>query len=177
MSARRCWFAGPLLSAVLAGCTNVAPPDWCHPGSAMYQRAQAERSDPYPLPDTGPEVVGGRPRDFQVPHLEPARDQTEFAWSRNYGRPPAGLFRSSSMSPRAPVPRYAGLPGAYGPPVYAGGAYPPGAVYPPMQGYAPAPGYAVQPPQLASPPAATTATSPAVGSQTLRSTSPDSGLR
>src|SRR5215212_7892004 len=44
-----------------------------HPGPAAYQRAQAIQHDPYPLNDVGPEVVGGRPREYQIPVNEVER--------------------------------------------------------------------------------------------------------
>jgi len=45
-----------------------------NPGSAGYQRYNAQQLvDPYPLPDAGPEIVGGRPRGFQVPRSEVER--------------------------------------------------------------------------------------------------------
>jgi hypothetical protein len=44
-----------------------------HPGPAAYQRAQAIQHDPYVLNDVGPEVVGGRPREYQIPVNEVER--------------------------------------------------------------------------------------------------------
>ena len=49
---------------------------------ALGQQLRAERFDPYPEVDTGPEVVGGRPRDYQVPMSEPARAQQ---WRSPFG--------------------------------------------------------------------------------------------
>lgn len=51
------------------GCSpSVRMPRLYNPGPAGPQRYSAQTyADPYPLPDAGPEVVGGRPREFQVP--------------------------------------------------------------------------------------------------------------
>ena len=40
--------------------------------------------DPYPDPNAGPEVVGGRPREFQKPLPEPVRSRylTDSWWQR-----------------------------------------------------------------------------------------------
>lgn len=67
-----------LLTALVAaaffssGCASLFP-DWLHPGPTQYQRYNAMLHDPYPDNDAGPEVVGGRPREFQKPLAEPAR--------------------------------------------------------------------------------------------------------
>lgn len=45
------------------------------PGSAAFQRANAEAFDPYPLPDLGPPIDGGRPREFSTPRNEVERAQ------------------------------------------------------------------------------------------------------
>jgi len=65
----------------LAGCGWFRSPETrlprlYNPGSAEYQRYQAERVvDPYPLNEAGPEIVGGRPRGFQKPMAETPRSQ------------------------------------------------------------------------------------------------------
>lgn len=61
-----------LAVALLAPCLACSPavkmPRLYNPGPAGYQRFQATQGhDPYPLPDAGPEIVGGRPREFQLP--------------------------------------------------------------------------------------------------------------
>ncbi|MCA9259815.1 MAG: hypothetical protein KDA61_11475 [Planctomycetales bacterium] len=38
-----------------------------HPGPAPYQRGNAIEFDPYPQNDVGPEIVGGRPREYDKP--------------------------------------------------------------------------------------------------------------
>ena len=69
-----------------AGCRSpyMRWPDLYHPGTAKQQRDVAERFDPYPSPDTGPEVVGGRPLGY-------TRPLTEEEWGRRYARPDGAL--------------------------------------------------------------------------------------
>jgi hypothetical protein len=71
-------------------------PDLYQPGTANQQRAVAEKFDPYPSPDTGPEVVGGRPLGYQRP-------LTETEWGRRYARP------DGALQP-APIPALPGPP-------------------------------------------------------------------
>lgn len=54
------------------------------PGTVEAQRSEAALHDPYPDPDAGPEVVGGRPREFQQPLPEPVRNRwvTDSWWQR-----------------------------------------------------------------------------------------------
>jgi hypothetical protein len=59
----------------LAGCAN-RPRGWGFPwgqGTVERQKARAVVHDPYPLNDIGPEVIGGRPRDYFNPQAEPVR--------------------------------------------------------------------------------------------------------
>lgn len=62
------------------GCSPaVRMPRLHNPGPAGYQRYNAVNySDPYPLPDVGPEMDGARPREFQLPRppVERARQYT-----------------------------------------------------------------------------------------------------
>jgi hypothetical protein len=80
----RCtWYA--MLAAITlssSGCYSpyMRWPDLYHPGPARYQRAVADKFDPYPSPETGPEVVGGRPLGYQRP-------LTETEWGRRYAQP------------------------------------------------------------------------------------------
>jgi len=78
-----------LFAAGTTGCTPevhnyIRFPNLFHPGWAQQQRAAALEHDPYPLDDMGPEVVGGRPREYQrpIPEVERARQGTT---------PPPGL--------------------------------------------------------------------------------------
>ncbi len=69
----RMW-ACALLLVSLAGCANR--PGWGFAGgqgTIERQKARAVVHDPYPLNDIGPEVVGGRPREFYNPQPEPVR--------------------------------------------------------------------------------------------------------
>ncbi len=183
----------------LAGCSDIAPPNWLHPGPFNYQRAQAERTDPFPETDVGPEIVGGRPKDFQKPSAEPTRVQTEYSWAKRYGQPPAGLFRSSSVAPRNPGARYVSAPayspsgsptapyyGAPGYPSYAGATQPYGNPAPVATNWPAIPAPGTVPPGSAPPSLLPQATVPTVGlapsiqqgaggasGQAVRSTGPD----
>ena len=55
---------------------NIRRPQWRSPGTIAEQRREAQIFDPYGSVDAGPEIVGGRPRDFQRPIAEPARATT-----------------------------------------------------------------------------------------------------
>ncbi len=77
-----------LLSAT--GCAGVSGPNWFNPGPAQFQQAQANRFDPYPEDDLGPELVGVRPRDFQEPRAEPTRARwNPLTWLRGFSSGPA----------------------------------------------------------------------------------------
>jgi hypothetical protein len=87
MLRRTSHFIALSLTAVLTvGCYSpyMRWPDLYHPGTAEQQRAIAEQFDPYPSPDTGPEVVGGRPLGY-------TRPLTEEEWGRRYARPDGAL--------------------------------------------------------------------------------------
>ena len=63
--------AAPIL---FAGCANRQ--GWgfsSGQGTIDRQKSRAAAVDPYPLNDIGPEVLGGRPRDFMNPLPEPER--------------------------------------------------------------------------------------------------------
>jgi len=63
-------------SLATTGCSStIRYPKLDGPGPAGYQRANAEAFDPYPLPDLGPPVDGGRPREFGIPRNEVERAQ------------------------------------------------------------------------------------------------------
>lgn len=57
---------------IFAGCQS---PHWDRPGTIQQQRLRATIHDPYPDPDLGPEVDGGRPREFIRPLPEPVRNR------------------------------------------------------------------------------------------------------
>jgi hypothetical protein len=82
-----------LAAALAGGCrSRYVWPELDSPGTASYQRAVADRFDPYLSPDAGPEVVGGRPLGYQRP-------LTETEWGRRYARPDGAL-----PVPVAPIP-------------------------------------------------------------------------
>lgn len=65
-----------LLFVQMAACSStIRHPRLASPGTAGFQRHNAEQFDPYPQNDMGPEIVGGRPPDYavQVPEVERAR--------------------------------------------------------------------------------------------------------
>jgi hypothetical protein len=63
-----------IATTTLPACSpTIRKPRLASPGSAPVQRYNATQFDPYPLPDMGPEIVGGRPPDFTVPVPEVER--------------------------------------------------------------------------------------------------------
>lgn len=73
----------------LGACSpTIRKPQLLHPGPAPVQRNNATQFDPYPLPDMGPEIVGGRPIDYLVPVPEVKR---------------ANQFREAHPAPALPV--------------------------------------------------------------------------
>ena len=62
-----------LLSA--AGCASHGQYSIFQPGTIQQQRLRATVHDPYPDRNLGPEVVGGRPREYQQPLPEPVRNR------------------------------------------------------------------------------------------------------
>jgi hypothetical protein len=104
--------AGLLATAV--GCTPEAHryirfPNFVQPGWAHQQRQEAIEHDPYPLDDVGPEVVGGRPREY-------ARPLNEVERARRNTLPPVAM----QPIPVQPVPMT--------PPPVVTGPYPPAAI-------------------------------------------------
>ena len=76
-----------LLAALCAAsCTGCAGSRWnfFQPGSVQQQQLRATVHDPYTDVDAGPEVVGGRPRDYAQPLPEPVRNRlfTDSWWGR-----------------------------------------------------------------------------------------------
>jgi len=57
---------------LLGACARYQPIDVFAPGPAGLQEARALHYDPYPSTEAGPEVVGGRPREYQAPPHQPA---------------------------------------------------------------------------------------------------------
>ena len=60
---------------------GVQGPNWNNPGTLQQQRQQANVFDPFANNEVGPEIVGGRPRDFQKPMSVAVRAQ--FSSPRN----------------------------------------------------------------------------------------------
>jgi hypothetical protein len=52
---------------------GVQGPNWNNPGTLTQQQQRATVFDPFANNEVGPEVVGGRPREFQKPMNEAAR--------------------------------------------------------------------------------------------------------
>jgi hypothetical protein len=54
------------------------------PGTVQQQQLRATVHDPYPDQDAGPEIVGGRPRDYSQPLPEPVRNRifADSYWGR-----------------------------------------------------------------------------------------------
>ena len=75
------WTMIALLGAGLFGCRSdgrLFPPA----GSVQKQRFNATVFDPYADNETGPEVVGGRPKDYQKPLSESDKSRLfQKAWS------------------------------------------------------------------------------------------------
>ena len=79
--------AGAML---VAGCANVAPINWCRPGTARQQQVEAEQYDPYPENDVGTPVVGGRPRGYTNPPAETLRARWPLGQQPGQVCPPVG---------------------------------------------------------------------------------------
>jgi hypothetical protein len=141
----RCALGGILLaSASLLGGAACSPtiryPRWNAPGPAPYQRYVATQYDPYPQGDVGPEIVGGRPREYSKPPNEVARARqysargatSPAAANPAVATPAATLPPLAAPAAPADAPPYAP---AYAPPYApaAGGMLPaaPGSLGPP----------------------------------------------
>ncbi len=76
--ARGYWAAVVAVTLVMnIGC-GFSKPRWWSPGTMGRQQNRAVAHDPYPDNQAGPEVVGGRPREYarQLPEAE--RSQPQF---------------------------------------------------------------------------------------------------
>jgi hypothetical protein len=62
---------GAATSATPAG--GVQGPNWNNPGTLSQQQQRANVFDPFANNEVAPEIVGGRPRDFQKPMSEATR--------------------------------------------------------------------------------------------------------
>jgi hypothetical protein len=64
-----------LSCAAASGCASGGGFNFFNPGTIDQQRLRATIHDPYSDQDLGPEVVGGRPRDYQQQLPEPVRNR------------------------------------------------------------------------------------------------------
>ena len=58
---------------MITGCQSIATPTLYPPGTVQQQQFNAQRFDPFPEPDTAPEIVGARGREYSKPVAEPSR--------------------------------------------------------------------------------------------------------
>lgn len=72
-SFRLCVFS--VLAAGFVGCATNQPFRLLTPGTMEQKRQRATVHDPYPDQRLGPEVVGGRPRDYQEPLPEAVKNR------------------------------------------------------------------------------------------------------
>jgi hypothetical protein len=62
------FFVSSVMVVMLTACSpTIRMPRLESPGTAGFQRHNAEQFDPYPQNDMGPPIVGGRPPDYAVP--------------------------------------------------------------------------------------------------------------
>lgn len=77
---------GTLLALCALSSAGCAGSRWnfFRPGSVQQQQLRATVHDPYSDVDAGPEVVGGRPRDYMQPLPEPVRNRiyADTLWGR-----------------------------------------------------------------------------------------------
>ena len=72
MLGKRTCLVALLAACSLMGCATGQPlidP----PGTTAFQQFRASLHDPYADNDAGPQVIGGRPREFNAPRDEPVR--------------------------------------------------------------------------------------------------------
>ncbi len=72
------WALLILATLSLSGCRGLYCPTLQGPGTADEQRKWAQRYDPYPESQVGPDVLGGRPREFDVTRSETQRARNFF---------------------------------------------------------------------------------------------------
>ena len=79
-----------LLTLGNIGCASLDL-DLGAPGTIGMQRERAVIHDPYPSPDLGPEIVGGRPAGYRLP-LAPAKSLQVNPYARTPSRTNRGAF-------------------------------------------------------------------------------------
>ena len=104
-----------------AGCPTLQGPGYLHPGSAQRQQNQAQRFDPFPATDVGPDMAA-RPLAFIRPAPENERVQNVDSFIKRYRQPPPiERYRSPRTSvvepglPFIPATVSPGSPPFYGP--------------------------------------------------------------
>lgn len=79
---KRSFLCGLLLLAGVSGCQNMGRPAWLNPGSATAQQERAERFNPYPENNVGPDTVSTRPPGFEHEYAEAQRARPQDQKSR-----------------------------------------------------------------------------------------------
>jgi hypothetical protein len=79
------WVCGLILIIPVSGCH--LQPNFGPPGTIGEQRARAIVHDPFPDNDLGPEIVSGRPREWNRPSAEPKRLQHDNPYARKSAGP------------------------------------------------------------------------------------------
>jgi hypothetical protein len=75
-----------LATVCLAGCRSVEPPTLAPRGDVATQRFEAQRFDPLPETNVGPEIVGARGREYDRQVAEPSRARWDpRTWVRRFG--------------------------------------------------------------------------------------------
>jgi hypothetical protein len=78
-------FASIVLVVLLAGCQSVSWPLFGQ-GSVREQQYNAQRWDPLPEPDSAPEIVGARGREYEKPVAQPSRARWDpRSWVQRWG--------------------------------------------------------------------------------------------
>jgi hypothetical protein len=119
---RTATFVALLLTSIVGCAPEMAGlrQSFAHPGPAAYQRAQSIQHDPYVLNDVGPEVVGGRPREYMIPVNEVERARLAANRPANLNPVPPVVLGPAAAPAPAYVPAPAGVPVApIGPPAVA----------------------------------------------------------
>jgi hypothetical protein len=116
-----CRYLLPCLMIVAAtGCPNLKGPGYLHPGTAAYQQGEAQRFDPFPETDVGPDMAA-RPLAYMRPAPETERNQNAVTFTERYGTaPPPGIYRPTRTVPgRMSVPYLPAPPPVQSAPLFA----------------------------------------------------------
>jgi hypothetical protein len=90
----------------LSGCPTIQGPGYLHPGSAAQQQNQAQRFDPYPATDVGPDMAA-RPLAYIRPAPENERVQNVDSFMKRYRQPPPiDQYRPPRTNVAAPPPGF-----------------------------------------------------------------------